>query len=124
MKIASKMNSKEIEDTLKATYSEFAREGATISYFKADKCNGLAKAATPQTSDELFDLVGHGCLYIKLSCDEERQKDKEASPELIQDLDLNAELNDPMLGTLWLEEIGLCEYEEDIPDEVCIHLAD
>ena len=126
VKMTSKMSNIEIEDALKATFSEFAREGATISYFKADKCNGLAKAAAPQTSDELFELIGQGCLYIKLSYDEEIQKDEATPSELVQELDadLKNQVLDPMLGMLWLEEIGLCEHQEDTPDEVCIHSAD
>lgn len=33
-------------------------------YFKDDKSNGLAKADTTHTADDLFELVGHGCLYV------------------------------------------------------------
>ena len=53
--------------------------------------NACMQVAAPQTSDELFVFVGQGCLYIKLSCDEEIQKDEVTSLELVQELD--ADLN-------------------------------
>ena len=137
LKVVYSSSMDDIEDEIEKIFAPFFSEGSSVTYFRADKSNGLAKAAPPQTVDELLELVGRGALYVvnaykdpagqssvslpTSECLESSAcKDpvRESSVSLPTREFLESQLLNSQLGLLWLEQAGLSitDPEEDSPE--------
>ena len=139
----------DVEDEIKSIFGKFFPEGEIkrVTYYRANRSNCLAKADSPRTIEELFELVGHGSLYITVNepiiessvkssiipSGEEQlispligQSVNEPSIESISSVEsssvskeiIEEQLIDPLKGQLWLEQSGLIDSCQEDVDEV------
>lgn len=140
------MTIEEIEAVLLSDFATCCSDAKmNITFFKGDRGNGLAQSSKPETGDDVFTLIGHGCLYFTATPTFAEQQHQELSAPVVSHPpkqadkseenpvqeslangeslgpwtpELENQLLDPTIGLLWLEEAGLCPRKDDDPDEV------
>lgn len=144
--ISHSMTIEEIEAVLLSDFATCCSDAKmNITFFKGDRGNGLAQSSKPETGDDVFTLIGHGCLYFTATPTFAEQQHQELSAPVVSHPpkqadkseenpvqeslangeslgpwtpELENQLLDPTIGLLWLEEAGLCPRKDDDPDEV------
>ena len=67
VKLKETMNAEDIKDSLLSTFSDCFNKDDTVSsitFFKSYGGNGLAETSVPESGHNLFQIIGHGCLYF------------------------------------------------------------
>ena len=112
LRVLATMNQEDIEEMIMKKFSEFvtSTKPSSIMYYKADRSDLVNIEFV--NAEDLFDLVGHGSLYIYIDCSTIKLSavpSDECATLVNSDEIVKKQLTDPLVGQLWLEQAGLID---------------